>query len=136
MNIIRFISSSKIKKIKSDLPGLLKNMSAFCNEIIGKGMMGSVMIQNVGKTMKIRIKDVIIEIPVVIKKAYNIGSFEMNIIDNKIYISCYKDITTEAILLYYVSQLWYKKKSPHLPPTPEGVSFHSAPYGRNNGINF
>jgi len=113
--IIEFINNSSIAKIKEALPKLLHDTITYCDKIIGRGMMGEVTISAIGKTVDVKVNSVIIKMPVVIKKAYNQGIFEMNVIEDKLYISSYMDITTEAIILLYVSKLWYKKLSPHLP---------------------
>ena len=113
-NIVKFIKKSSIHDIKTKLPAILFNDN-YCDKIIGRGMMGEVYASSIGKTLDVNINNSIINIPVVIKKAIGDGTFDMTIYDDILYIYSYKNLTTEAIILEYISELWKKEVSPHLP---------------------
>lgn len=114
-NIIEFINNSSFEKIKNELHKLLLNKATYCDKVIGKGMMGEVIISAIGKTMDVKINNTIINMPIVLKKANTVGTFDMSIINDTLYIYSYKDLTGEALILIYVNDLWHKKVSPHLP---------------------
>jgi hypothetical protein len=114
-NIIEFIKKSNINKIKEELPNILFDDKTYCDKIIGQGMMGEVIVSKIGNTTNLKTNGMTINVPVVIKKSHIDGDFDMKIIDNDLYVYGYKNITTEAILLLYMLDLWHKKLSPHLP---------------------
>ena len=114
MDIVKFIQKSSLTKIKRSLPDVLQKISSHCDEIIGKGYMGEVKVSGVGSTIKIKIKNKIIEMPVVIKKSNFTGETHIDLIKGKLYISSTNDLTAEAIILYFISKLWYRKITPHI----------------------
>lgn len=113
--LIEFIKKAPLNKIIDDLPKMLFDNKTYCDEIMGEGMMGEVIVSSIGPTMDVKVGNTAINIPVVIKKAKMDGTFDMKIINGKLYAYSYRNLVVEAILLYYVSDLWYKKLSPHLP---------------------
>jgi len=114
-DITKFINTVPFETILLELPKRLYDNITYCDKIIGKGMIGEVIESAVGKTINVKINKTTIHMPVVIKKANIVGSFDMKIIDDILYIYCYKDLTAEAIIMVYLSDLWQKKLSPHLP---------------------
>jgi hypothetical protein len=92
----------------------MKN-NIYCDKILGEGMMGEVYISGVNESEEIEIGTKKITFPVVAKRAKDKGKFDMEIIENKLYIYTFKNLTTEALILSYTNKLWYDKKSPHLP---------------------
>jgi hypothetical protein len=114
INIIKYIKSTSIEDIQLNLEKMIKN-NAYCNEIIGEGMMGVVYASNVGNRIDAVIGNKKVNIPIVIKKARDLGTFDMKIINNILYICTYKNITTEALILSYINDVYNKTKNPHLP---------------------
>lgn len=115
-NIIKLIKKSPITTIINELPNLLSNVNMYCDQVIGNGMMGEVIVPKIGETFRLLIgNSLVLDLPIVVKNAHIEGKFNMKIINNKLYIYAYKNITTEALILCYITDLWYKKKSPHLP---------------------
>ena len=114
-NTVEFIKTNTTENIKKKLLNILKNDTEYCDIILGKGMMGEVYVSSVGKFMDINVENEIINIYVAIKKANAIGTFDMKTIDNILYIYSYKDLTCEAIILEYMSEIWRKGLTPHLP---------------------
>jgi hypothetical protein len=114
--IIQFIENSKLEKIIEELPNMLYDTSTFCDKIIGQGMMGQVYIPGNGSTAPaIKLGNRYIELPIVIKRANVPNYFSIKIIDDKLYIWAYRNLTTELLILIYTNQLWYEKRSPNLP---------------------
>ncbi len=109
--ILNFIKKSKKEKIKNELYNIIK-FNEYCPIVIGEGYFGKVYIPEVNKTIPIKIKNTNIDIPIVIKETKKIDNpdayAEIDIIDKKLYISGYDNITTEALILMYVRQLWNK----------------------------
>lgn len=89
-------------------------MTDYCDIKIGKGVMGNVIQRKIGETLSLQIKDTIIDMPVVIKKPNRVGSFQMIMHNEKLLLVSFDDLTCEAIMMYFVSKLWYKSISPHL----------------------
>ena len=115
MEIINFFDKIPIKNIESEFKTIISSMTDYCDKIIGKGYVGEVKINKIGERIKIKINKIIIDMPVVIKRSNINGTFKFSIINDIIYMSSFRDITAEAIILCYVSRLWYKKITPHLP---------------------
>lgn len=114
-NLISFIKNSSFEKIKEELPKILFDNVTYCDKFLGRGMMGEVIESAVGNTMNIKTGNITITIPVVIKKANEDGNFDIKTINNNLYIYSYRNLVGEAIILTYISELWHKKVSPHLP---------------------
>lgn len=113
-NIVEFIKTNSINKIKDGLLELLKN-DQYCDEVLGKGMMGEVSISKVGEYIDFKINNKMYKIPIVVKKANQDGVFDMVINKNILYIYSYTNLNGETLILYYIYELIKKKLSPHLP---------------------
>ena len=113
-NIVDFIKKSSTNTIKTGLLNLLRN-DKYCKKILGEGIMGSVYLTQISNTGTIVVGNKSITVPVVVKSAKNSDEIYFNVIKNILYIYAYRNITMEAIILSYTNDLWYKKKTPHLP---------------------
>lgn len=114
-HLVKFINEQDFPTIQEKLL-LLMNNQRYCNKILGQGMMGHVISPNVNTKMPvITSSGKKILLPVVVKIANNKGEINIKEFDNKLFIYGYKDITTEAIILSYINQLWHAKLTPHLP---------------------
>jgi len=115
-NIIKFIHSQSLLTIKNNLFNNMKN-DKYCDKFLGKGMLGEVIVPGISPIVIIKINNINITIPIVIKKANKNDEMMLNIkiINKKLYIYAYANITTEVIILSYINELWYSKISPHLP---------------------
>lgn len=65
------------------------------------------------KTFQIKIDDKIVVVPIMIKENYQKIGLNTNIFEKKLYISGFKSLTTEFLILIYIRYLW--KKTVHLP---------------------
>lgn len=115
MDITKLLKSEDLFYIKNTLPKLLLDMSNYCDKILGKGLNGEVTTRTFGETINVIIKDKTIALPVVLKKSLHSGKFNIDIVNDILYLSCDKNLTCEAIMLYYISKLWFSGASPHLP---------------------
>jgi hypothetical protein len=117
MNLVEFIDKNNIDVIMKELPTMINKMSEYCDKVMGRGYFGEVTKREIGSHVNVTVNDSTINMPVVIKKmqSQHVGAFNMQIINDILYIYSDKDITCEAIILYYVSKLWYKGTNPHLP---------------------
>ncbi len=112
IDIIKFIASSSLNDIKDNLLKYLTN-NKYCDDFLGRGLAGEVYVPGINSFATL--KEVGIEVPIVIKKANKEGIFDIKIINKNLYIYSYENITTEALILLYTNKLWHKKVSPHLP---------------------
>lgn len=114
--IINFIIKSKKEKIKNELYNII-NYKEICPIVLGEGFSGRAYIPEVNKTIPYQFDNQQIELPIVIKETKNFDNpdiyFGLDIFDSKLYISGYADMTTEAIILMFIKQLW--NKTVHLP---------------------
>lgn len=113
-SIVEFIKNSSIEKIKKDLVNKLEN-NVMCDKIIGQGFVGSVVISSVGSTYELEIGNKIIKIPIIIKTTQMDNEIDINVIDGELFISTYRNISIEAIILSYIREIWNNGVSPHLP---------------------
>lgn len=113
--IIQFISKSDKKTIKNKLFDIIE-YNKFCPVVLGKGSSGKVYIPE-SKNIEVNIDNKKVYLPVVVKEANNLennSDIDINIINDKLYIIGNSNgITSEAIILMYIKQLY--KKSVHLP---------------------
>jgi hypothetical protein len=113
-DILNFIKENDIYKIKNDLQSLLEN-TTYCDNIIGNGSYGYVRTPPVDKHLPIVIGDKKTYVPIVIKDQISNKNekFEMDIIDEKLYICGNFCLMTEALILMHINKLWHK--TVHLP---------------------
>ena len=114
--IIKFISKSDKKTIKNKLLDIIE-YNKFCPVVLGQGSSGKVYIPE-SKNIEVNIDNKKVHLPVIVKEANDSTNHEpdinIDIIGNKLYIvGNYNGITTEAIILMYIKQLY--KKTVHLP---------------------
>lgn len=114
--ILNFIKNSKKEKIQKELYDLIQ-YKEFCPIVIGEGHFGKAYIPEINKTFPFKIGNKTIELPIVVKETKNIDNpdayYGIDILDKKLYISGYDNITTEALILMFIRKLWHK--SVHLP---------------------
>lgn len=114
-DIVDFINTQSFSTIKEKLLPNMNNQK-YCDQILGKGMMGSVFVPNINAKAKVHVSNnKKIKVPIAIKVSNEKGDIDIREINDKLYIYGYKDITLEAIILAYINKLWHKKLSPHLP---------------------
>ena len=115
-DIINFLKSEDITKIKDNLYDLIQNKE-LCLKVLGEGAFGRVYVPEIGKNSKIKRNDKTIKVPIVIKESKNTDETKvvsgLDILDGKLYISGYANITTEALILMFTNQLW--NNTVHLP---------------------
>ena len=103
--ILNFIEKSTNEEIKNSLNEIIK-FNEFCPIILGEGAFGKAYIPETNKTIELKVGKKNINIPIIIKETKNNASpnsqFNMNIIDNVLYISGNWNITTEALIFIYI----------------------------------
>ena len=114
-NLIKFFEKSSHKEIITNLPKILTSMTDFCDKNLGSGAMGTVHERKFGETIDLMIHQTIIKFPIVVKRPNNIGTFRMILVEDYLFLISNFNIIVEAIILYYLSDLWYKGKTPHVP---------------------
>jgi hypothetical protein len=114
LDIIKLLKTENLIKIESLLANLLPNKK-LCQENLGDGHFGVVYKPNIGRTGKIEYKGKKYKVPIVVKEKKILDNKVLNfdIIDNKLYISGFDNITTEAIILMFTNQLF--NHTVHLP---------------------
>lgn len=114
--LIKFLQKESMDIIQSQLMDHITSKNP-CDKPLGSGMMGKVSISGMGGNVIMKLGNERVIIPVVVKRSTPQAStvFSSTIINDKLYIYSFMDITAEAIILSAVRELWYKKKSPHIP---------------------
>jgi hypothetical protein len=114
-DIITFIEKESIDVIKNSIFETFKS-TLLCNKILGSGQMGTVYTTKISEFMPVKTSsNKIIKLPVVIKNTNKHGPIGTIMLEKKLYIYAYQNITLEAIILTYINKLWHKKLSPNLP---------------------
>ena len=114
-DIVDFINNSNNDDIINNLITIIKN-DKYCEKVLGEGISGKAVVPSVNKKMKVYVNnDKKIKLPIIVKYEKVKNDLEFNIIDNKLYISTKDSLLTEIIILSYTNQLWYNKKSLHIP---------------------
>lgn len=108
-NIINFIKNNNINDIKKNLSNIIYNVNN-CDKILGSGNFGVVLKQGNNNNYMLSIKKNKIKVPLIIKDQLNDNDiqFNLNIINNVLYINGVNSITTEALILMYIRKLWLK----------------------------
>lgn len=114
-HIYNIIYKGKIDEIEQNVLGFLDKYATYCDQVLGEGYFGKVYISNFGQSVTIATKNMLIPLPAVIKQAKNVESFVIKKIDDKLYIYSQNGITTEALILFLISKLWYDSLNPHTP---------------------
>jgi hypothetical protein len=118
--IIDFIAKSNNDKIKNQLFNVIK-YDNFCyiiigENIVGEGFVSKVYIPEVNISMPYMFGNKKVDLPIIIKESKHlkkINYFNIDIIDKKLYIFGFRNITTEALILIYIRKLY--DKTVHLP---------------------
>ena len=115
--ITDFIKNSSKKKIVKKLIDTLQ-YDKYCSNVLGEGFSGKVYIPVLDKTFPYKIKNKTLNLPIVVKVENELNNnekpyFNTDILDNKLYISGYGGVTTEALILMLIRDL--RKKTIHLP---------------------
>ena len=114
--ILKFIKNSNKEKIKDELIKLIE-YDEFCPVLLGEGIFGKVYIPGSNKTILFKLNNIVLELPIVIKESHKQREYEidlqLDIFENKLYISSGGSIITEMLILMFIKKLWYK--TVHLP---------------------
>ena len=120
--IVNLIRNSTKQKIIDNLLDTIYNTS-FCPVVLGRGFTGKAYLPEIDRTFPYKVGNKIIHLPVVVKvenqnpnqnpNPYNTNSFGLDILDDKLYISGYRGLTVEALILILIKNL--RKKTVHLP---------------------
>lgn len=115
-NILNFIEKSNNNDIEKGLINKIK-YNEYCPIILGEGLFGRAYIPAEKNKINYNIGGKKVKLPIVVKETlYSEKSdsyFTMDILESKLYISGYKNLTTEALILMYIRELW--KETVHLP---------------------
>jgi hypothetical protein len=123
--ILNFIKKSEKIDIQKNLYNIMKDTTYCLGElenndidtVLGEGVLGKVYISKNNKTFPFKLGGHNIDLPVVVKKSKTIDhpslSFDLNIINDKLYIAGSFNMITEALILIYIRKLWHK--TVHLP---------------------
>lgn len=116
LSIVRLITHGTFDTILEMLPTALDN-TQYCDQLLGSGVVGKVISIGVGNSFTLRLNKRLVQIPVVVKldTIQNDGFFQMEIINDTLYIYAYNNATTEIIILSYLNLMWLKELTPHLP---------------------
>ena len=114
--IVNFINKSTKQKIIKKLLDMIQN-TQYCPVVLGEGFGGKAYLPEIDKTVPYKFGNKTVYLPVVVKvdkdptdaKRY----FGVDILDNKLYISGYGGLTTEALILMLINYL--RNKTVHLP---------------------
>lgn len=118
MNITKLILSGNIKKIEKELPVMIRNMTEYCDKVLGEGVFGLVKERKYGNNITVDYAgQQNIKLPIVAKQQKKTGDFVVKKYKGKLFIySTGGDITNEALILFMLSYVNYKKlRNPHLP---------------------
>jgi hypothetical protein len=104
------MKKSKKEKIQKELYNLIQHKE-YCPIILGEGHFETAYVPEVNKTFPFRLGNKDLELPIIVKETKSVDNPDayagVDIINNKLYISGYDNITTEALILMYVKKLWY-----------------------------
>lgn len=115
-DIIKLLKSGSADDIQNNLIPMLLKMSKYCNKVMGHGIFGKVIISEVGKTMPVTIGNDKFNISVVTKqKLENTSYCNFYKIKDTLLIAGDLSITTECIMLIFLSKYWYEGVNVHLP---------------------
>jgi len=114
--IVNFIKKSTKEKIIKKLLDMIQN-TQYCPVVLGQGFSGKAYLPEIDKTFPYKFSNKTVNLPVVVKvdtdptnaKRY----FGLDMLDNKLYISGYGGLTTEALILMLIKHL--QNKTVHLP---------------------
>jgi hypothetical protein len=110
------IKKSDTKTIKEEFMNFLYQYTYYCDEYLGEGFFGRVSTPNFGPTVDVLIGDSYMTLPTAVKQLKHLdGKFNIYEQDDKLYMVSEKTLTSEMIMLYMISKLWYDERTPHLP---------------------
>jgi len=106
-NIIKLLKKSTKTDIQNSLMNEIK-YDKYCQKIIGEGQFGKVFVPQINKTIEFNKK----KFDIIIKESHATNqpsqNFEINLLDNILYISGYNTMTTELLILMFIKMLWDK----------------------------
>jgi len=115
-NIINFLKNNNNKTIKDKIITEIAGLTYACQDKIGEGYFGKVytpLIPNVG-TIKLK-NNTYTYVPVAVKEMMHEGIFDFIDDKERLYLYSDRELTCEAILLYFISKFWYESKFPYAP---------------------
>ena len=115
-NIINFLKNNNNKTIKDKIITEIAGLTYACQDKIGEGYFGKVytpLIPNVG-TIKLK-NDTYTYVPIAVKEVTHNGVFDFVDTKKRLYLYSDRELTCEAMLLYFISKYWYESKCPYAP---------------------
>lgn len=110
------IKNSPINEIKNIIYNFIDKYSVFCDEYLGEGYFGKVTTPMFGPTIKVIYSKSEMNVCTAVKQAkYTEGQFRTHINKDAIFFISDRSMTSESIILFMISKLWFEKRSPHLP---------------------
>lgn len=118
-NIIKYLEKAGVDTIRKEIYNKIGSMTYVCEERIGSGFFGRVYAPTISPFMYVTVKDnTRVQLPIVVKESLHPdGYFGVRSATKakKVYLYSVKDITAEAIMLYFISKFWYEVKLPYAP---------------------
>jgi hypothetical protein len=115
MNIIDYLQKNKNSDIKKDIYDKLYLITQKCTDNISEGYFGKVYTPLLSPFIEINVKGMSIRMVAAIKQIQHEGSFNYLEKKNRLYLYSDRDLTAEAIILFYVSKWWYNSMMPYSP---------------------
>lgn len=117
-NVISFIEKASIEDFNNNFNNIITNFDTCTNYNI-KGNQ-TIIISPIGETIKYKINNKFIDIPVVMKRAHennsqNAHNIKIEDIEGVKYIYDANNMTMEYIAFLYINRLWKMGITPHLP---------------------
>jgi hypothetical protein len=110
------MKKSDNKTIKEEFKKFINEYTYYCDEFLGEGFFGRVTTPNFGPVVNVFIGNSFVSLPTAVKQLkHPDGKFSIYEQDGKLYMVSEKTLTSEMIMLYMVSKLWYDERTPHLP---------------------
>lgn len=114
-SIDKLLFNGTQKEIQDNLITEIYTIAKYCSTLIGEGYYGRVVLSAIGPEMSIKIDNITVTVPVVVKEAKYTGKFSMDKIGPDLIISCLEGLVCEAIMLFILSKSWYKEHNVHMP---------------------
>lgn len=112
--ISQILQKGNKKQIIDNLINELTNISTYCSKILGQGFFGKVYENVVGPYFGLVIDDIKFILPIVTKEANNLGPITITQINDDLLIYTNNGLSSEALILYMISKLWYQELSPNI----------------------
>ena len=102
-------------QIKLNIIKEIQKISDYCDNVIGEGYYGRVILSSYGPNFSIYVGDELISISVVIKEAKFVNDIHIDKVNENLIIYCQDGVTCESIILFMLSKSWYKEENIHMP---------------------